>query len=210
MLTWKSSITNSDNEDDRTAYKTVVLHGPKNFAQWELSICSILLGKGLLDCLSTDVLLSQSAKECLLFGKAFATVIQSLSTVVQQSLSTAARSITSPSPKLVSDEIKSQYSASVGSRKGALIQDMWRQHVEEGDDPLPHLGCKWSAHAQIMAAGKGDRILAYAMTLALPALFATIPQDLWLRSPLSSAPRWRVMCKQNGHGARSAGPLLVR
>jgi len=65
---------------------------------------------------------------------------------------------------------------------------MWRRQIEEGEDPLPHLGRIRSAHAHIMAAGENpDRILAYAMTLALPPSFATIQQNLWLRSPLSSA-----------------------
>ncbi len=130
----------SDNEDDRTTHKTAVLHGADNYAQWELSIGSTLLGKGLLDCLSSDIPLFQSAKERLRFGKAFALLIQSLSAVVQQSLSTAARSITSPNPKLVWEEVKAQYSAAVGSRQAALMQDMWRRQIEEGDDPLPHLG----------------------------------------------------------------------
>jgi len=180
----------SDNEEDRTTYKSVVLYGADNFAQWELSIGTTLLGKGLLDGITSEIPSLQSAKERLRSGKAFALVIQSLSAVVQQSLSAAARSITSPNPKLVWDEVKAQYSASVGSRQAALIQDIWRRQIEEGDDPIPHLGRVRSAHAQINAGGEdhlSDRMLAYAMTLALPASFATIQQNLWLRSPLSSA-----------------------
>jgi len=180
----------SDNEDDRTTYKTVVLHGPDNFAQWELSVGSSLLGKGLVDCVSTDIPSSLSAKERLRYGKAFALLIQSLSAVVQQSLSAVARTITAPNPKLIWDEVRAQYSAAVGSRQAALIQDMWRRQIDEGDDPMPHLGRIRSAHAQINAGGDdhlSDRMLAYAMTLALPASFATIQQNLWLRSPLSSA-----------------------
>lgn len=96
--------------------------------------------KRLLDCISNDIPSSQIAKERLRSGKAFAVIIQSLSLVVQQSLSGADRSITSPDPKLVWDEIKTQYSASVGARQAALIQDIWKRQIEEGEDPSPHLG----------------------------------------------------------------------
>ena len=143
-----------------------------------------MLGKGLLDCISIDIPSPLSAKERLRYGKAFALVIQSLSAVVQQWLSAAARSIISPNPRLVWEEVKAQYSALMESRQAALIQDMWRRQIKEGDDPLPHLSRIQSAHAQIIAGGKDpDRMLAYAMTLALPASFATIQQNLWLSFP---------------------------
>ena len=122
----------SDNEEERLSYKSIILH-PDNFAQWELSIGTTLLGKGLLDCISTDVPLGlpmkEAAKEKLRYGKAFAVVVQSLSGVVQQSLSSSARSITSPNPKLVWDEVKAQYSAAVGSRQAALLQDMFARFL---------------------------------------------------------------------------------
>ena len=80
----------SDNEEERLSCKTIILHGPDNFAQWELSIGTTLLGKGLLDCISTDVPLGlpmkEAAKEKFRYGKAFAVVVQSLSGVVQQSI----------------------------------------------------------------------------------------------------------------------------
>ena len=65
----------SDNEEERHSCKTIILHGPDNFAQWELSIGTTLLGKGLLDCISTDVPLGlpvkEAAKEKFRYGKAF-------------------------------------------------------------------------------------------------------------------------------------------
>lgn len=46
-----------------------------------------------------------------------------------------------------------------------------------------------SAHAQINSSGENlsDRMLAYAMTLALPESFVTIKPTLWLREPLTSS-----------------------
>lgn len=46
-----------------------------------------------------------------------------------------------------------------------------------------------SAHAQINSSGENlsDRMLAYAMTLALPESFVTIKQTLWLQEPLTSS-----------------------
>ena len=54
---------------------------------------------------------------------------------------------------------------------------------------MPHLSRIRSAHAQIIASGEenlSDRTLAYAMTLALPESYTT-KQNLWLRSPSTSA-----------------------
>jgi len=55
----------SDNEEERHSCKTIILHGPDNFAQWELSIGTTRLGKGLLDCISTDVPLGLPVKEAI-------------------------------------------------------------------------------------------------------------------------------------------------
>ncbi len=66
---------------------------------------------------------------------------------------------------------------------------MFARFFEEGDDPMPHLSRIRSAHAQINASGEenlSDRMLAYAMTLALPESYTTVKQNLWLRSPLTS------------------------
>lgn len=106
----------SDNGDKRpSTYRAVVLRGPENFAEWELSVGSALLAHGLLDCITTTTSPSATtaAKEVKRGGKAFPLIIQSLSSVVQQSLSTAARSVTAPNPSLLWTEIKSQYSAPV-------------------------------------------------------------------------------------------------
>jgi len=65
------------------------------------------------------------------YGKAFAIIIQSLSHVVQQSLSSAARSITSSNPQVLWDEVRGQYSASVGPRPAAVLHDIWASPISE-------------------------------------------------------------------------------
>jgi len=46
-----------------------------------------------------------------------------------------------------------------------------------------------SAHAQINGGGENlsDKMLAFAMTMALPESFATLKQTMWLREPITSA-----------------------
>ncbi|RXK34738.1 hypothetical protein M231_08006 [Tremella mesenterica] len=61
--------------------------------------------------------------------------------------------------------------------------------ILEGEDPMPALAAQRSAHAQLNSAGENlsDKMLAYAMTLALPESFTTLKQTLWLRESLSSS-----------------------
>ena len=185
----------SDSEDNKAAYRVVKLKGSDNYAEWELSIASTLLAKGLLDTINNNApalsttLSSTQKKDVREHGKAWAIIIQSLSTVVQASLSAPARSITSPNAKLLWDELKSTYSASVGSRQAALLHDMWTTPIQEGEDPNPHMARIRSAHAQINGGGENlsDKMLAFAMTMALPETFATLKQTMWLREPITSA-----------------------
>ncbi len=94
----------SDNEEERHSYKIIILHGPDNFAQWELSIGTTLLGKGLLDCISTDVPLGlpvkEAAKEKFRYGKAFAvrkSHIERRTRNLERFCSLAERSLSRPS-----------------------------------------------------------------------------------------------------------------
>jgi len=176
----------SDNEEHIT-YRATILKGAENYPEWELSIGTILLAKDLYDCIEATTLDANKKEQ----RKAFALIIQSLSTNVQQALSAEVRSITKPDPQALWKELKRQYSAAVGARTAALLQDMWSTHIGEGEDPNTHLGRIHSAHAQINAANDGDRLsdkmLAYAMTMALPDSFVTIKQNLWLRDDLNSS-----------------------
>ena len=185
----------SDSEDSKSNYRVVKLKGSDNYAEWELSIGSTLLGKDLLDIINEDppaitVSLTTNQKHNIRnHGKAWSIIIQSLSTVVQASLSSAARSITSPNAKLLWEELKLTYSASVGSRQAALLHDMWTTPINEAEDPTPHMARIRSAHAQINGGGENlsDKMLAFAMTMALPESFATLKQTMWLREPITSA-----------------------
>lgn len=120
----------SDSEDNKTLYRIVRLKGSNNYAEWELSIASTLLAKGLLDTINSPlptpstIATATQKKDIKDHGKAWAIIIQSLSSVVQASLTAPARSILSPDAKLLWDELKSTYSASVGSRQAALLHDL--------------------------------------------------------------------------------------
>ncbi len=90
----------------------------------------------------------------------------------------ASRSITAYKPQLLWDEVKGQYSASVGSRQAVLLHEIWASPISEGEDPIAHLARIRSAHAQINTGGENlsDRMLGYAMTVALKESFAIIKQ----------------------------------
>ncbi|QPK66925.1 hypothetical protein CNBG_10108 [Cryptococcus deuterogattii R265] len=133
------------NNIDNTTYQGVLLTGPQNYTEWELSI--------------------------------------------QESLPANVRSVEAANSLALSEELKSQYSAAVGARQAHLLQQMWTSPVMEGEDPIKRMAEIRSAHAEINSCGENlsDRMLAYAMTLALPESFTTIQQTLWLQEPLTSS-----------------------
>ncbi len=61
--------------------------------------------------------------------------------------------------------------------------------IAEHEDPGSHLARIRSTHAQINSGGKdlSDKMLVYAMTIALPDLFDTIKRSLWLSLILTLA-----------------------
>ena len=73
--------------------------------------------------------------------------------VIRSSLSTEARNVLEPKPMVLYQELVSQYSAMSGSRKAALLQDMWSIKANEGEDPKPYMAKIRSSHAQISAGG---------------------------------------------------------
>ena len=181
----------SSDDTDTTRFRVVKLLGAENYAEWELSVSAALMYKDLEvsapPVLPTSDGYAEKVKEC---RKAFAIIIQSLSPTVTASLSAKARSITEPNPKLLWEELKSHYSASVGAHQAHLLQQMWTIPISEGDDPSKRVAEIQSAHAQINASGAenlSDRMLAYAMTLALPKSFETLKETLWLREDVTSA-----------------------
>ena len=107
------------------------------------------------------------------------------------------KSPTTPNVQLLWEELRTQYSACTGARKAALLQEMWTTPIQESEDPMPRLASIRSAHAQINASSGlvssdnsstlSDEMLAFAMTMALPASYSTLQQTLWLRAPLTSA-----------------------
>ena len=183
-------------DDEKTSYKVTTLKGSENYAEWELSISSTLIAKDFLDYTTVSVAPSDN-KTKRNYQKAFALIIQSLSPVIQASLSHSARNFLTPNVQLLWEELRTQYSASTGARKAALLQEMWTTPIQESEDPMPRLASIRSAHAQINASSGlvssdnsstlSDEMLAFAMTMALPASYSTLQQTLWLRAPLTSA-----------------------
>ena len=182
----------SNNTDNNTSYQGVILTGPQNYAEWELSIKTSLILKDLEigTPVSLDSMSSKEDKEKYKRSRqAFALLIKSLSPEVQASLPANIRSVETADSSALWEELKSQYSAAVGARQAQLLQQMWISPVIEGEDPNKHMAEIRSAHAQINSSGENlsDRMLAYAMTLALPESFTTVKQTLWLREPLTSS-----------------------
>jgi hypothetical protein len=114
-----------------------------------------LLAKGLLDTIninlpvsSTTVIATQQ-KDVKDHVKTWAIIPQSLSNVVQVSLSAPAPSITVLDAKFLWQRPKSTYSASVGLKQAAVLHEMWTTPIQEGEDPNSHMARIKSGHAQI-------------------------------------------------------------
>lgn len=177
---------------NEAAGRAVILTGPNNYADWELSIRTHLILRDLE--IRPPVKLGdnpspQERENNKKARQAFALIIQSLSPEVQASLPAHIRSVDSADSLALWEELKTQYSAAVGARKALLFQQMWATPLAEGEDPAKVMGDIRSAHAQINCCGEtlSDEALAYAMTLALPESFTTVKQTLWLQTPLTSA-----------------------
>lgn len=177
----------SNIEEERI--RTTLLRGSENYADWELSIATSLMAKDLLDCVHDSPPLPSNKIKSRRFNKAFAIIIKSLSPIVQSSLSSTARSLTFPNPQLLWQELSDNYSASAGSRQAALLHDMWTIPIGKSEDPTPHMAQIRSAHAQINNGGENlsDRMLAFAMAMALPDSYNTLKQSMWLEKDLKSA-----------------------
>ncbi|KAE8543242.1 hypothetical protein D1P53_000732 [Cryptococcus gattii VGV] len=116
------------NNTDNTTYQGVLLTGPQNYAEWELSVKTSLILKDLE--IGTPVTLdSMSSKEDKEKYKrsrqAFTLLIKSLSPEVQASLPANIRSVEAADSLALWEELKSQYSAAVGARQAHLLQQMW-------------------------------------------------------------------------------------
>jgi hypothetical protein len=187
----------SDSEEEKGgsgAYRVTRLKGQENYAEWEFSVLSVLLAKDMIQYLEESPRTESSTKQEQKFNreyrKTYAILVQSLSTIVQSSLSATARNPLDTNVKTLWAELKSSYSAVAGARQDSLLHNMWTTPIVENEDPLPQLARNKSAHAQINAGGENlsDRMLAYAMAIALPDSFNTMKQALWLQeAPTSTA-----------------------
>jgi hypothetical protein len=108
----------ADSDNETKSYKTLQPKGSNNYANWELSLATTLMAKDLLDvvhdpCPSPPVTGSTAVYNATFWkhSRAFALIIQPLSTVIQSSLSPAARSITTPDASNLWAELKQKYSA---------------------------------------------------------------------------------------------------
>jgi hypothetical protein len=174
-------------EDDHTTYKVITLKGRDNYEDWKLSVLSVLLSKDLLDFISvskatTDVADKRKA------GKCFALIIQSLSPVITLSLPADCQDPLDPKAALLWVRLRRTFWAQVGARQATLVQELFRTTIPEGKDSMVHLSKLQSAHSQLNSGGENlsDKMLAYAMTIALPESWSTQKQSLWLHKPLKS------------------------
>jgi hypothetical protein len=172
-------------EDERMTYKVITLKGSENYEDWKLSILSVLLSKDILEFITNK---APDAKEKSKAGKCFALIIQSLSPVITSSLPANCRNPLDPKAALLWEHLEKTFSAKVGARQAILVQELFRTTIPEGEDPTPHLSKLQSAHAQLNTGGENlsDKMLAYAMTIALPESWSTQKQSLWLQEPLKS------------------------
>ena len=146
---------------------------------------SVLLSKDILDFVKTTKATTE-AKDKRDAGKCFA--LQSLSRFITSSLPANVRNPLDPKAALLWDHLEKTFSAKVGARQATLVHELFRTAIPEGEDPMPHLSKLQSAHAQLNTGGENlsDRMLAYAMTIALPESWSTQKQSLWLQEPLKS------------------------
>jgi hypothetical protein len=174
-------------EDERMTYKVITLKGSDNYEDWKLSISSVLLSKDILDFIGLSKATIDAADKRKA-GKCFALIIQSLSPVITSSLPADCRNPLDPKAALLWAHLESTFSAQVGARQATLVQELFRTAIPEGEDPMPHLSKLQSAHAQLNSGGENlsDKMLAYAMTIALPESWSTQKQSLWLQEPLKS------------------------
>jgi hypothetical protein len=179
-------------EDEKHERRTVTLESSSNYAAWRLSNAINLLGKDLLGYVTgiadldlTDVKLD--VKEKRNAAKAFAAVIWSLGDTITASLPSNIKDPFDPKPVALWKHLEAAYSAQNGARTAALLQEVWRMVIPDGENPTPFIGSINSAYAEILT-GKidHDSMLAFAMIQALPESFNTIKQALWLRTPLKS------------------------
>jgi transposase InsO family protein len=193
-------------EDERIVYKPLVLKGSENYEGWKLSISSVLLSKDLLDFIYAP---PTDAKDKRKAGKCFDLIIQSLSPVITSPFPAECRNPLDPKATLLWTHLERTFSANVGARQAILVQDLFLTSIPEGEDPMPHLSKLPLAHAQLNSGGENlsDKMLAYAMTIALPESWSTQKQSLWLQESLNpesvaSAVRaeWQRRVRESGGG----------
>jgi hypothetical protein len=128
-------------EDERTIYKVVILKGSDNYEDWKLSVSSVLLSKDLIDYIDvkTAIVDDKNVQVKRKAGKAFATIIQSLSPVITSSLPTDCRDPLKPLPAKLWSRLEKTFSAQVKARQATLMQELFRTVIPEGEDPIPQL-----------------------------------------------------------------------
>jgi len=151
-----------------------------------LSIITVHMTRGLLNYITSSQVLD--AEDWHKINRCFAFLIQSLSTIIVTSLPALLPNPLSPDPVGLCKHLEQACSAAVGAQQPALIQELFRTTVQDGQNPLEVISCLQSAHSQLVVGGESisNSLLAYAMTLALPNSWTTQKQALWMEQPLSS------------------------
>ena len=121
-------------EEERSSYRPIVLLGSENYSEWSLSISTVLMACGLLNYITSSQVLDAEDRHKI--NRCFAFLIQSLSTIIVASLPALLRNPLSPDPAGLWKHLKRAYSAAVGARQAALVQELFRTTVQDGQNPL--------------------------------------------------------------------------
>jgi hypothetical protein len=137
----------STSDDDRIPFRIPALARSDNYAVRSRSAASALLGKNLLAFVNCDESTITTAADKAKVGKCFAVIYNSLSTVVASSLPAVYADPFNPKPSHLWAHLKRSYSALMGARQAALVQELFETTVTEGENPSDVLARLLSAHA---------------------------------------------------------------
>lgn len=159
------------------------------FPSWELTISALLIDHGLYSYLTKDPILISDETQKEKAQKCWSKVVGTLSKLVQSGLPNDCRDPRKPNAFLLWKHLQERYGSLSMTRQGQLLQILFGTKVQPGEDPAVALGTLQSAHQQLVSAGvefTADKVLAFAMSFALPEEYAVVKQNLWQSKALTS------------------------
>ena len=140
--------TKSDSSFSSSGLNNVVtLQGSDNYAEFEFSLATWLVGRNLLRFtqelpseyidLEGKIPNPNYSKDCQQANLAYSVIVSKLSASICASLPAYLRNYTKPKPDSLWTHLKRSYSAQVGARQATLVQQLFRTDIPEAEDPLP-------------------------------------------------------------------------